>query len=336
MHRFSYRQLVIATAFLGVLAAGALVLGLVADVVELVAVALFLGPAAAAVYVTLQVRRVRQLTVRLERQLSDQLTDVVTTVRQSADVTDVARTLRELVVGEHRRTVTASEQIGTEIKNTVRTRGDYVASREFAELEAFVDLRQFLSPRAPMPPTRGWAASPDVLRTLVELILDHRPDLVVECGSGASSIWIGYILERLGHGKLVSLEHDEGFAAISSSQVRRHGLSNVIEIRLAPLEPWAGPGGSWHWYSLDILENLHDVGLVFVDGPPGGTQRHARYPAVPVLLAYCTTDAVFVLDDANREDEREIGERWLAEFPELRRCRLRHEKGCDVFVRTAD
>jgi predicted O-methyltransferase YrrM len=204
---------------------------------------------------------------------------------------------------------------------------------DYRQLEAYLDLRGLIQPRAPMPALRGWAASPDVVRFLVETMLRQRPKLTVECGSGASSVWLGYIAEQLGSGKVVALENDERFAEISRDLIRAHGLDDIVEIRLAPLADWRAGDDTHPWYGIDALDDLVDIGLVFVDGPAGMIAPHARYPAVPLLLPRCADDVVIVLDDASRGEETAISDRWLAEHPRLGRAVLSFEKGAHVFRR---
>jgi predicted O-methyltransferase YrrM len=204
---------------------------------------------------------------------------------------------------------------------------------DYKQLEAYLDLRSLIRPRAPMPALRGWAAAPDVMRLLVEIMVGQRPRLTVECGSGASSVWLGYIAEQLGSGKVVALENDERFAEISRELIRAHGLDDVVETRLAPLADWRAGDDTYPWYGLDALDDLVDIGLVFVDGPAGMIASHARYPAVPVLLPRCADDVVIVLDDARRGEETAISDRWVAEHPKLEREVLSFEKGAHVFRR---
>ncbi|MFC4561629.1 class I SAM-dependent methyltransferase [Nocardiopsis mangrovi] len=207
---------------------------------------------------------------------------------------------------------------------------------DYEQQVAWQELRDYLKPGPFMPALRDWAASPDILRLLVEQIRDRAPKLVVECGSGASSVWLGYALRRAGSGRLVAIEHDERYAALSRDLVAAHGLSDIVEVRLAPLRDWSPQGDgtdAQRWYDVDALADLKGIDLLFVDGPPARTGPQARYPAVPVLLPRCSTDAVVVIDDTIRTDEQEIGDRWVAEHPDLRRVRrVALEKGADVFT----
>jgi predicted O-methyltransferase YrrM len=202
---------------------------------------------------------------------------------------------------------------------------------DYEQQVAWNELRNFLDPAPFMPALRGWAASPDVLRVLVRVIDDRRPGLVVECGSGASSVWLGYALRQAGGGRLVALEHDERYAALSRRLVAEHGLEDLIEVRDAPLQEWKVEGRPW--YDTSCVNDLVDIDLVFVDGPPAKTCPQARYPALPVLLPRCGPQAVVVLDDANREDEKQVTDRWLAEFPDMQAHEEPTEKGARVFMR---
>ncbi|MFI0423106.1 class I SAM-dependent methyltransferase [Spongiactinospora sp. 9N601] len=204
------------------------------------------------------------------------------------------------------------------------------ARTEYNQVEAMIDLRAMLQPRAPMPRLRGWAASPDVIRLLVERIAADRPKLVIECGSGSSSIWLGYAIERFGGGRIVALEHEERFARASQDLVAAHGLDSIVEVRHAPLTDWQGQP----WYDTTALDDLSDAGLVFVDGPPEQTGPEARYPAVPLLLPHCAPEAWIVLDDTVRADEQRIAERWLREYPELTATSYAAEKGAMLFRRS--
>ncbi|MBC6458769.1 class I SAM-dependent methyltransferase [Actinomadura sp. HBU206391] len=207
------------------------------------------------------------------------------------------------------------------------------ADATYARLEAYADLRGWLQPRAPMPALRGWAISPDVLHLAAEIIWRKRPKVIVECGSGSSSVWLGYVVERLGGGRVIALEHDERYLQVSRDLVRAHGMEDVVEIRHAPLEAWRDGDEEYSWYAMSAIEDLHDIGVLLVDGPPGPTGPQARYPALPVLLSRCSEDVTVVLDDADRQDERALSDRWLAAYPELERTAPKGGGSAHVFTR---
>ncbi len=169
--------------------------------------------------------------------------------------------------------------------------------------------------RAALPPLTGWAATPRLACTVYDLVRQRTPELVVEVGSGASTIVTAYALEQNGKGQVVSLEHDAAYAERVARDVARHGLHHRVRIVHAPLGSVEMGGHVYHWYTFDPAAQLGGqlVDLLVVDGPPHKTQPEARYPAVPVLARFFSADAAIVLDDAGRDDEQRSLERWVAE-----------------------
>jgi predicted O-methyltransferase YrrM len=281
-------------------------------------------------------------------QLSGAVSRIDTTVRASAADLDELGKLRhdhEQLTDLTGTAVKAVREIDERLDllgDTVRDgQADLARSvrQNYAQLEALIDIRSLLQPRAPLPKLRGWAASPDVLHLLIERIVADQTKVVVECGSGSSSVWLGYAVQRFGGGRVIALEHDERFAEASRDLVIAHGLQDVVEVRHAPLTTWTSPSGNGEtipWYDTTKVDDLSDIGLVFVDGPPGAVDPLVRYPAVPVLLPRCTADAWFVLDDTNRPTEREAVDRWLTEYPELAGTAYQAEKGAMVLRRNQE
>jgi len=178
------------------------------------------------------------------------------------------------------------------------------------EIEALVQLFQGFSPRAPMPPSGGFALNPTDLLDLLHLIRSRRPRMVLELGSGTSTVWLAYALEQTG-GRLVSLDHDPGYAAKTRAALAAHGLAAVAEVRDAPLRPVAVDGRDFPWYDTDALAGLDQVDLLLIDGPPEKTGKDARYPAMRVLEDRLADRATVVFDDAHRHDEQVALRRWV-------------------------
>jgi hypothetical protein len=78
-------------------------------------------------------------------------------------------------------------------------------------------------------------------------------------------------------------------------------------------------GRDFSWYQTDVFADLQGIDLLVVDGPPARASLEARYPALPTLRDRLSPNAIVVLDDAGREDETQIVERWCAEFDQLSR-----------------
>jgi predicted O-methyltransferase YrrM len=197
---------------------------------------------------------------------------------------------------------------------------DVLLRAQSREIEALVQLFQGFTPRAPMPSSGDFALNPTDLLELVHLLDAHRPRLVVELGSGTSSVWIAYALERLG-GRLVSLDHDAEYAQRTRALLAAHGLTSVAEVREAPLTPLAIDGKTFQWYDPAALADLREIDLLVVDGPPEATGPDARFPALHVLEQKLADTATIVFDDANRHDEQAALRRWTESVDGLSRER---------------
>ncbi|HET9516862.1 MAG TPA: class I SAM-dependent methyltransferase [Actinoplanes sp.] len=186
------------------------------------------------------------------------------------------------------------------------------------EVEALLQLFRDAAPRAPMPSSGRWALNPTDLLGILFLIEQQKPSLVLELGSGTSSVWIAYALEKFG-GRLVSIDHEAEFAGRTRTLLAVHGLDHVAEVRDTPLRTVDVDGTEFNWYDVDGLADVDGVDLMLVDGPPGSVGPLARYPAMHLLGRKLSGTATVILDDANRQDEQDVLDRWEAEFPGLRR-----------------
>lgn len=200
----------------------------------------------------------------------------------------------------------------------------------FRQVEALQGLYVDLDLRHSLPPTRGWAASPDFLAELATHVRSERPRVVVECSSGASTLVLARSLQLNGGGKVYSLEHDPLYARQTRLQLARHGLSEFAEVLDAPLCNVTLDGARYEWYDHAVLPPMGPIGMLVIDGPPQDTCVQARFPAGPLLFPRLGAGAAVFLDDAKRPAETATVARWREAFPalmfEMRAC----EKGCAV------
>jgi len=187
-------------------------------------------------------------------------------------------------------------------------------TNDYRQLEALSSLLWTLTPDLPLPRMRGWAASPDFLKELAEIILATKPALVVETGSGLATLVAGYCLRRLGQGKVLSLEHDPKFAAATRATLALHDLQDVATVMDAPLTTVTLAGTAWRWYDTAGLKTDEPIDILVVDGPPDTTQTLARYPALPLLHGRLHDGSIILADDAKREDEKQVISMWEKEF----------------------
>ena len=198
----------------------------------------------------------------------------------------------------------------------------------YSQVEAIIGLNGVLAPKYPFPGTRGWAASPDLLREVVAYVLSTPVALAVEASSGTSTLMIAYAMERRGAGHVIALEHDAIYAERTRALLRTHGLMHRAEVVLAPLVEHRTDQGVFLWYDLGKVVMDTPIDLLLVAGPPETTGPLARYPAVPLLRERFAEGARVILDDGARADERAIAERWSKEGTGAKICEyLPLEKG---------
>lgn len=205
------------------------------------------------------------------------------------------------------------------------------------QIQSMVEITSMLPLRTPLPPLGGWAISHDFASSQVSILLDRKPALVVELGSGSSTILSSYCLEKNGNGgSVIALDHEAKFAAATRTALDRHGFTDIATVIHAPLKECDVRGRKHLWYDLSALRSIRrPIDVLIIDGPPQSTQKEARYPALPLLRDLLAPDAIILLDDADRPDERKAVSDWLAECPGFELDRLPHLKGTVILRRTA-
>jgi predicted O-methyltransferase YrrM len=241
-------------------------------------------------------------------------------------ILNLVKTQKKLLTQQHdfQAEVKKSFQESTQLFNAELKRVNEVSVEQ---IESLFSIFSILKPQLPLPTTRGWAASPDLLKEIISLTHRHKPQLVVEASSGVSTLIIAYCLKRLGTGKLISLEHESKFAQATQNNLSLHGLDDVATVIYAPLVEVEIKGAKWLWYDLTKVEIPEAIDLLIVDGPPGTTQKLARYPALPMLHEKLSKKAIVLLDDGARADEAKIVEQWMEELKMSHSEYLSLEKG---------
>jgi hypothetical protein len=240
---------------------------------------------------------------------------------QAEDLFALVRQQSEVIQGLRSQ---LSTQISKEIANSTK------------QLESHQAL-QALVGDVPSPP-HGCPISPDFALKLVRLVREESYDLIIEFGSGTSTLLILRALELLGsdrgagtHGspRLLSFEHSELYSQNTADLVSRCGNRNQLDLLLGSLSPWSDSTGEYSYYSCiqsisDALRSLNGALpqadlprtlklLVLINGLSESTGGWARYPAVPLVLSACSSmDAAidFLLDDMLSDEGRELSLAW--------------------------
>ena len=195
--------------------------------------------------------------------------------------------------------------------------------------ESYAPLCRRLGFDQGIPWTKHWTAAADFLGLLADEVLARRSSAILECGSGLSTLVLARCCQLAGRGRVVSLESGAEFAGATRRWLAAYGLESFTEVIHAPLRGIRLGEGDWQWYDPESLpQGLFD--LLVVDGPPAFLQPLSRYPALPLLADRLAQDALLILDDAARADERAVVSRWLEEFPGLSHRFVETERGCSV------
>lgn len=215
------------------------------------------------------------------------------------------------------KTVAALEKSWAQGKATI-VRTQQKSKREISQsLAALSQLNELVPLKAPYPLLDGWAMDAVSMLSLLQEVLSRKPRLILECGSGTSTVWLAAALRQIGAGRLVSLDHLEDYAQQTREALAAQGLGGVAEVRSAPLVQVEVVDEAFKWYDPVTISDLHGVDFLIVDGPPESTGRYARFPALPLMARRLRAGALIVLDDTDRPDEGKIIERWQASFSEL-------------------
>lgn len=187
---------------------------------------------------------------------------------------------------------------------------DVKLNNYFTQYEALQSIRGLFPEAVYIPPSRGWAGSPDFLLKLVELVITESPNYVVELGSGVSSVVLGLALDKFNKGRLLSIDHEFEFAQKTKKFIDINKLDEIVEVKHCPLSKYQYEESIWQWYDLSKINFEEKIDLLVVDGPPRKIQNKSRFPALTILINKLSPEATIVLDDANRENEIEVIKEW--------------------------
>lgn len=163
----------------------------------------------------------------------------------------------------------------------------------------------------------NFSISPDAACILIQELMFIKPKIVVECGSGDSTILIAHCLKEMGSGKVYSLEHHKKWADHTRDMINALKLKEYCKVIDAPLEKIEIDGQAWDWYSgYDLEIGKETIDFLFIDGPSSQKEgdEAPRYPAIPVFYSQFKKGARIILDDAKRFGEERYVEQWKKNY----------------------
>ncbi len=151
-----------------------------------------------------------------------------------------------------------------------------------------------------------WSALDEYLVACIRSALVTKGP-ILECGSGLTTVLVGAIAQQRGL-NMWSLEHEVEWAARVRTILTRYRIDSVV-VCDQPITDY----GEYCWYRAPMESMPDSFDLVVCDGPPAVT-KGGRYGLAPLFKGRFKPGCVILLDDAWREEEQQIAERWESEL----------------------
>jgi len=90
--------------------------------------------------------------------------------------------------------------------------------------QAKLDLNQSL------PYTPDWSAASDFIGLIVDYALQAKPEIIVECSSGLTTLVLVRCCQLNGKGRVISLENGEDYAEKTHQQLKEFGLEEYVQV----------------------------------------------------------------------------------------------------------
>lgn len=235
----------------------------------------------------------------------------------------------------------------TDTLNTVKNNLSWSIGNSAKQVEAFIGVQNYLEKGIKPLSFHGWPISPDIGLHIAGLIDSNNYDVIIEFGSGTSTVLMAKALISKQRGiqtkaltntsqsneiavqgktfndlpaRIVTFEHNSVYHSKTTQALKDNGVDHLVDLVHAPLVDYAYKDGSQYLY-YNCTEKLQELAkifkgrkaniLVLVDGPPGATNKSARFPALPHLLNNLPEHSfTMIMDDYNRAEEKEIVEVW--------------------------
>lgn len=261
-------------------------------------------------------RTINAAAIRLQseqdRQLTEFRNDIESlTEKQTKEVTRYLGAANRVQTEALERAIRRHDKQTADLLSRINQRMNRQFKHSTAELDAMMQVHRRASLDDPLPLMGGWALSPRGMLQAMELAGAPDVSLVVECGSGTSTLFLARTLQLRSTGRLIALEHLPEFAEQTQLALEKHGLDEIAEVRYAPLEEVVIDESSYMWYSQSSIADLDSIDLLVVDGPPESTGTWARYPAYPLLRGALSASGAIFVDDVQRSDERTMVDAWV-------------------------
>lgn len=159
-----------------------------------------------------------------------------------------------------------------------------------------------------------WTLDAGSIAVIWDRLLAERPQVIVECGSGVSTIiFAKYFSLYRPDGRLFSMEQDAKEKARIEQRLKELHLTERVHIYHVPVDAsggydFAAQGG------IAAFPGIEKFDWIMVDGPAGPAT--SRDNTLTSLLPMANSGASWFLDDSFRDGEQAVLQRW-SERPEI-------------------
>ena len=155
-----------------------------------------------------------------------------------------------------------------------------------------------------------WSLDDETITFLWDSLRHDKPRVILECGAGVSTmilaIYASLASKKYGGDYLIiSLEQNHEVKVQVEERLKKNNLKHWVKLIYAPLD-----GKEMYRFDDFSEKSLSKIKVdwMLIDGPSGSP--HCRCAVLPVLLKYCHGGTRWFLDDAFREGELDVLQRW--------------------------
>lgn len=153
----------------------------------------------------------------------------------------------------------------------------------------------------------GFSISYQTIQHILNDIYVFKPKVILEFGSGLSTLIINKFLEKenLLETVFISIDQDKSWQELLKPKCPK---THFFDFEVSKDSIFSYSRGVW--YEIPEKHDLLSLNpdLVIVDAPKGSDSEMARYGVLPFLRNQRKENLILYLDDTNRTDERNIGD----------------------------
>ena len=185
------------------------------------------------------------------------------------------------------------------------------------EIRDTKSLQQLMPLYGDYLPWSGASIRPSTLVYILNDIMINDRKVIVECGSGVSTLFIARYIQKMGREiSFYTIDHESHWLDIIHEELNKQDLIEFVQTIHAPLVHDSMCWNNEHkWYDMKVIGesfNETNIDLLIVDGPPANQrgQKFSRFPTVPYFNSWLKNNYKVILDDAGRPAENKISKEW--------------------------